>query len=149
MKKKNSLKNTRKKEKLFSSEACFFKFEKKCFRLLSPTDTTTIYLFKNFSLSLSLSLSLFSHTRTRTHADTHTHIHTGISLFSRKSQVFRYFSNVMHNSAAPGTFARAMKVTSHTKLWDDTLRMLLTGFASMAWIPVLKSTIFGLPGPTF
>ena len=57
-----------------------------------------------------------------------------------KSKVLQYSTNMIHNLPAPNTFAHIM--------WDvkpDTLWVLLTWFAFMAYSTVSKSTVFGLP----
>ena len=59
----------------------------------------------------------------------------------------QYFGNIKHNSSATDDFIDVWWTTTdcETSTSPDTLYVLLTGFASMAWSTVLESTVLNLP----
>ena len=62
-------------------------------------------------------------------------------------KILKYFDNLKHNSVGSCAFAELWRGLT-TLDWEipsspDTLRVLLTGFASMAWSTASESTYWG------
>ena len=66
-----------------------------------------------------------------------------IKLNLGESKVLLYFGSMKLNSASLGSFAKVVKVTTHTGLTNspDTLQMQLTRFASMVWSMATESIV--------